>query len=111
FRNNFLQDTTLEARKVKIEKGNKRTDWSPSPVDVQSAINTADAKAVAAQNAHNALTASLKNMAYKDVVALADLNSTIISGGKVVTTLLDVAYIRANFMSFGKIQGDEIEVS
>ncbi|PPK98223.1 hypothetical protein CLV26_1221, partial [Parapedobacter indicus] len=78
---------------------------------VKSAAATADSKAVAAQNAHNALTAALKDMAYKDVVALADLNSTIISGGKIVTTLLDVAWIRANVITAGSIKAVDIDVA
>src|SRR5690606_5955514 len=47
-------------RKVKVETGNKATDFTPSSEDVESAIAAADAKAVAAQNAYAALTSQLK---------------------------------------------------
>ncbi|MFC4387526.1 phage tail spike protein [Gracilibacillus marinus] len=39
FRNNFLDGRTKEEVEVKVEKGNKATDWTPAPEDVQSEID------------------------------------------------------------------------
>lgn len=40
YENVTLDDLTSGAARVKIEKGNKATDWTPSPEDVDEAINT-----------------------------------------------------------------------
>lgn len=40
YENVTLDDLTSGAVRVKIEKGNKATDWTPSPEDVDEAINT-----------------------------------------------------------------------
>lgn len=39
FRNNFLNGKTKEEIKIMLEKGNKPTDWTPAPEDVQSEID------------------------------------------------------------------------
>ncbi|WP_017258393.1 phage tail protein [Pedobacter arcticus] len=104
-----LQLTT--AVKIKLERGNKATDWTPAPEDVQTAIDTANALAQTAQNSYNALTASLKSMAYQDVVELSKLGSTLIEGGKIKTTLLDADYIRANVVNAGYINTLELSAS
>ncbi|WP_186819714.1 phage tail protein, partial [Halolactibacillus halophilus] len=39
FRNNFLDGRTKEEVEVKVEKGNKATDWTPAPEDVQAQID------------------------------------------------------------------------
>ncbi|MDD3038603.1 hypothetical protein [Bacteroides sp.] len=63
----------------------------------QRSANTADGKAASAQTAANsanetltALQASLKSMAYQDMVTKAKLDSTIIEGGFIKTSLIDV---------------------
>lgn len=59
--------------------------------------NAAQAAAEAtAASAQAALTASLKSLAYLDIVEVAKLGSTVITGGKIVTTLLDVDWLQAN---------------
>ncbi|QIL41030.1 hypothetical protein G7074_18220 [Pedobacter sp. HDW13] len=95
---------TAKAFWVKLEKGNKATDWTPAPEDVQNAIDTANALANAANASYASLTASLKSLAYQDVVELAKLGSTVIEGGKVKTTLLDADYIRANVINASYVQ-------
>lgn len=40
YENVTLDDLTSGAVKVKIEKGNKATDWTPAPEDIDEAINT-----------------------------------------------------------------------
>ncbi|MBT0552208.1 phage tail spike protein, partial [Riemerella anatipestifer] len=57
----------------KIEKGNKATDWTPSPEDVQAEINAVKAKADQLDN--------LGTMAWQNSVEKAMLGSTIVQGG------------------------------
>ncbi|RQO78116.1 hypothetical protein DBR40_09200 [Pedobacter sp. KBW01] len=93
---------------VKIEKGNKATDWTPATEDVQAAIDLAKSTADTAQANYNTLTANLKSLAYQDVVELAKLGTTIVEGGKIKTTLLDADYIRANIINAAYINTLEI---
>lgn len=58
---------------------------------------------LAATTQYNTLTASLKDMAYQDVVELSKLGTTVIEGGKIKTTLLDADYIKANVVNAGYI--------
>ncbi|MEB5458104.1 phage tail spike protein [Virgibacillus pantothenticus] len=39
FRDGFLRGASVEGKKVKLEKGNKATDWTPAPEDVEDKIN------------------------------------------------------------------------
>jgi len=74
--------------------------------DASNKATTAYNNAVAAATTqYNSLTASLKSLAYQDVVELAKLGTTIIEGGKIKTTLLDADYIRANVINAGYISG------
>src|SRR5690606_20849719 len=82
-------------REIKVEKGTKATDWSPAPEDVQAAIDTAHQAAIDADNARIALANSLKALAYLDAVQVAQLGTSVIQGGYIRTTLLDVAAIKA----------------
>ena len=36
---NYIENTELFIKNLKLEKGNKATDWTPSPEDIQSQIN------------------------------------------------------------------------
>ncbi|TZF81822.1 hypothetical protein FW774_17350 [Pedobacter sp. BS3] len=84
---------------VKFEKGNKATDWTPAPEDIDAGITNAQAAADAAAAANTALVASLRSLAYEDVVEVAKLGNTVIDGGKVKTTLLDVDWIQASVVT------------
>jgi hypothetical protein len=86
-------------RKLKVEQGNKGSDWTPATEDVDAAIAQAKSAADAAQQAYTNLTNSLKAMAYLDVVELAKLGSTVVEGGYLRTVLLDAAAIRANIIN------------
>ena len=70
-----------------------------------AAYNSAVA-AAAAQ--YTALTASLRGLAYQDIVELAMLGSTVIENGKIKTVLLDAEYIRANIVNAAYIQALDI---
>ncbi|SMO48062.1 phage tail protein [Solitalea koreensis] len=57
-------NATLQIRNIKLEYGNKDTDWTPAPEDVQAGINTAQTAANDAQtsaNTANSLLADLSN--------------------------------------------------
>lgn len=99
---------TITFKNLKVEKGNKATDWTPAPEDVDTAVSAANAAAIAAQNANSALIASLKAMAYKDVVELAELGTTIIQGGKIKTNLLDADYIKSSIINTAYLNSLEI---
>jgi hypothetical protein len=61
-------------KNVKIEVGNKATDWTPAIED-------------------------FKSLAYQDVVELAKLGSTVVEGGYIKTSLLDANYIKSNIIN------------
>ncbi|MDR7817076.1 phage tail protein [Riemerella anatipestifer] len=72
----------------KIEKGNKATDWTPSPEDVQAEINAVKAKADQLDN--------LGTMAWQNSVERAMLGNTIVQGGYIKTELLNASAIVSN---------------
>ena len=49
-------------KNIKLEKGNKATDWTPAPEDVDSAIANAQNTATNAQNAINATNQTVTNL-------------------------------------------------
>ncbi|MCU7571525.1 phage tail protein [Riemerella anatipestifer] len=72
----------------KIEKGNKATDWTPAPEDVQAEINAVKAKADQLDN--------LGTMAWQNSVEKAMLGSTVVQGGYIKTELLNASAIVSN---------------
>lgn len=102
------QGTLTKVGRPKVELGSKATDWTPAPEDVDQAVADAKTAGELAQAQNAALTASLKSMAYKDEVAVEDLGSTIIEGGKIKTTLLDALAIRANMGLIDYLQASEL---
>ena len=95
-------------KNIKIETGNKATDWTPAPEDVDASILLAQTTANNAQSAYNNLTANLKSLAYADVVELAKLGNTVIQGGKLTNTLIDTEYLKANVINAGYINTLEL---
>ncbi|MGY5678256.1 phage tail protein [Riemerella anatipestifer] len=75
-------------RNWKLEKGNKATDWTPAPEDVQAEINAVKAKADQLDN--------LGTMAWQNSVEKAMLGSTIVQGGYIKTELLNASAIVSN---------------
>lgn len=85
--------------KVKLERGNKATDHTLAEEDVfADATAKANAAQTSAQNYASGLVSglqvSLGGMAYESLVNLAKLDSTIIQGGYINSSLLDVQAIR-----------------
>lgn len=70
---------------VKLEKGNKATDWSPAPEDVDSSISAVDNKVTTISNQYTSLSQSLTSL-----TATVNSNTTAISkkaDGSTVTAL------------------------
>lgn len=70
---------------VKLELGNKATDWTPAPEDVDSSINTVDTKVTMVSNQYTSLNQSLTSL-----TATVNSNTTKISekaDGSTVTAL------------------------
>ena len=51
FKNNLKAGESVIIANLKLEKGNKATDWTPAPEDVDSDISTAKADAISSANA------------------------------------------------------------
>jgi hypothetical protein len=77
--------------------------------DATTKANTAAGYGQAAQTAYNQLTAALKPLAYQDQVQLSQLNSTVISNGMLVNTLIDTNFVRSNIINVGYIQGMSLD--
>ena len=74
---------SISLKEIKIEVGNKATDWTPAPEDVQ-------------EDCHQ-----LGYPNYADLVAKATAGSTIISGGYINTSLIDADAIIAEMAYIG----------
>ncbi|MEC5393925.1 phage tail protein [Bergeyella sp. RCAD1439] len=72
----------------KIEKGNKATDWTPAPEDIQQEIMSVKSKADQIDN--------LGTMAWQNSVEKAMLGDTIVQGGYIKTELLNASAIVSN---------------
>ena len=57
--NNSTNTATVNYRFLKLEKGNKATDWTPAPEDVDAGISEAQGNALTAQEEANALDEDL----------------------------------------------------
>lgn len=78
-------NTWYQFRNVKIEKGNKVTDWSPAPEDVDSSIASVEGKVTTISNKYTDL-----NQALSSLTATVNSNTTAISkkaDGSTVTSL------------------------
>lgn len=87
-------DYTGHTRHFKLEKGNKATDWTPAPEDIDAAIDTAQAAADGANN-------TIANWCYNN-------DKTYINGGKIYTGSITASQIAANAITADKLNVDEI---
>lgn len=89
---------------LKLEKGNKATDWTPAPEDIDSSISTVEGKVTTISNQYTSLNQSLTSL-----TATVNSNTTAISkkaDGSTVTTLQE------NFTKFKQdFNGFETTVS
>lgn len=96
--------------KIKVETGNKATDWLPAPEDVQAAIDLAKTTANNAVASYNALTLALSPMAYQDITQWAVNGKTLIQGGYINTDLIRAAIVEANIVRSAP-SGARIEIA
>ncbi|MCT3800643.1 phage tail protein [Elizabethkingia anophelis] len=78
-------DGSVELREIKVEKGNKATDWTPAPEDVESEINNTNNNALLAKaQADNALaTANIANGKVSFLTTTID-NNVVATGSLLV---------------------------
>ena len=77
---------------VKLEKGNKATDWSPAPEDVDSSISTVDNKVTAVSNQYTTLNQTVNSISatvnsHTSQIATKADNSTVTTINNKVTSL------------------------
>lgn len=87
-----MENHTAYFKDLKIEKGNKPTDWTPAPEDIDKGI-------ASAQNTANTALGKfgdLGMLAWKNAVEKAQLGETIIQGGYIKTELLNASAIVSN---------------
>lgn len=77
-------------RRIKVEKGNRATDWTPAPEDVDANITGS-----AAATKNNVAT-NLGYTDYADMVAKATQGKTIIDGGYINTDLIEANSITSS---------------
>lgn len=87
-----MPNAVVEFRNAKIEKGNKPTDWTPAPEDLEAKITNAQNTANTALGKFNELGV----LAWKNAVEKAQLGETIIQGGYIKTELLNASAIVSN---------------
>ena len=59
--------------KVKLEKGNKATDWTPAPEDIQESINNSKQEAIEASNAYT-------DVKEKEIISTVENVKTVVDG-------------------------------
>lgn len=67
---------TITIKNIKIEKGNKATDWSPAPDDIESDINSVDSKVTTTNNKVSSIESTVSGITSK-VTSLESTTSTI----------------------------------
>ena len=80
----FAAGDYIELENLKLEKGNRATDWSPAPEDLESKIDD---------------TSSLL-----DELTTIENNTTVIDGGKILTGSIGADQIAANALTAGNIK-------
>lgn len=87
---NYASDIYL--RKLKLEKGNKATDWTPAPEDVNSSIDNAKTAADNAQSTANTANSKADNAQTSANTAIDKANTAQSSADEANATLLDWCY-------------------
>lgn len=103
---------------VKIEKGNKATDWTPAPEDVdagisdaQSTADTAKSNAAAAQIAANTANTTANAARDKILSWCHENNQTLIDGAKIYTGSIDAESINVESLTADAVFIDEMETN
>jgi hypothetical protein len=86
----------FQLQDLKIEKGNKATEWTLAPEDAKAENDKRDED-------FRLLTEKLMTIGFDEIYNLALAGNTIIQGGYIRTTLLDALAIRSNIINAGYI--------
>lgn len=83
-------------KNLKIEKGNKATDWSPAPEDVDSSISAVDSKVTTVSNQYTALNQTVNSISAtvnshtSQIATKADNNTVTTLNNKVTSLTADL---------------------
>jgi hypothetical protein len=107
--NSSTGDTVL-LKDIKIEEGNKATDWSPAPEDIDALATQTYNNSVLYTNSYvaselSSFSAALGDLAWLNLIGLSKLDNTVIEGGYIKTTLLNATYIRSSIINTSYIEG------
>lgn len=72
----FPSGQYIQIKNVKLEKGNKATDWSPAPEDTDAAIEEVESVATEANDKADSVDQAIANWCYNN-------DRTVINGGKI----------------------------
>lgn len=89
-------NVTVQACAIKLEKGNKPTDWTPAPEDVDSLISAAQSTADSAKSVADSAVSTIGKWCYNNDI-------TYINGGKIYTGTVDTDQLKANAVTAEKI--------
>ena len=88
------KNATCLIANIKLEKGNKSTDWTPAPEDVDQKISDTDARITEVDR-------YIANWCYNN-------DKTYINGGKIYTGTVNASQIAANAIIAGKIAANAV---
>ena len=100
----------LYVKEPKLERGNKATDWSLAPEDIDALATQTYNNSAAYTNSYVAselsnFSAALGDLAWLNLIGLSKLDNTVIEGGYIKTTLLNATYIRSSIINTSYIEG------
>lgn len=87
--------------KIKLEKGNRATDWTPAPEDVDSLISAAQSTANSAKSVADSAVSTIGKWCYNNDI-------TYINGGKIYTGTVTTDKLAANSVTADKLSVDAI---
>lgn len=95
---------------LKLETGNRATDWSPAPEDIDALATQTYNNSAAYTNSYvaselSSFSAALGDLAWLNLIGLSKLDNTVIEGGYIKTTLLNATYIRSSIINTSYIEG------
>lgn len=95
----WIQSGSMQWKRLKIEKGNKPTDWTPAPEDIDSSISALEGTTTTLSNQYTSLNQTLSSL-----TATVNANTTAITqkaDGSTVTTLQNnLTTLEANLNGF-----------
>ena len=105
--NQSAEAITISASKIDL---NGTVTFSALDTNTQNKINTAQTSANTANTNLSTLSSSLGALAYEDQVTLAKLDSTIIDGGYIKTSLIDANILIAKLLKTNS-EGPRVEIA